>query len=57
MANAALHVVVVGGGIGGLFAAKALLAHGTTLSFGAGVGRGSPSAPRWRLVAGFEQSF
>jgi hypothetical protein len=33
------------------------LAHGTTLSFGAGVGRGSPSAPRWRLVAGFEQSF
>lgn len=33
------------------------LSHGTTLSFGAGVGRGSPSAPRWRLVAGFERSF
>lgn len=33
------------------------LAHGTTISFGAGAGRGSPSAPRWRVVAGFEQSF
>lgn len=33
------------------------LSHGTTLSFGAGAGRGGPSAPRWRLVAGFEQSF
>ena len=32
MANAALHVVVVGGGIGGLFAAKALLAHGLKVS-------------------------
>lgn len=33
------------------------LSHGTTFSFGAGAGRGSPSAPRWRVVAGFEQSF
>ena len=67
MANAALHVVVVGGGIGGLFAANALLAHGLKVSLyeqapalgevGAGAGRGSPSAPRWRVVAGFEQSF
>ena len=32
MAKAALHVVVVGGGIGGLFAAKALLAHGLKVS-------------------------
>jgi salicylate hydroxylase len=32
MANAALHVVVVGGGIGGLFAANALLAHGLKVS-------------------------
>jgi len=27
------------------------------LSVGAGVGRGGESAPRWRLVAGFEQGF
>ena len=33
------------------------LAHGTTFSFGAGAGRGGASAPRWRVVAGFEQSF
>ena len=32
MANAALHVVVVGGGIGGLFAANALIARGVEVS-------------------------
>jgi salicylate hydroxylase len=32
MAKSGLHVAVVGGGIGGLFAAKALLAHGLRVS-------------------------
>jgi len=33
------------------------LARGMTLSFGAGAGHGGPGAPRWRIVAGFAQSF
>jgi hypothetical protein len=33
------------------------LAKQTTLSLGAGAGRGSPSAPRWRLNAGIERGF
>jgi hypothetical protein len=33
------------------------LARQTTLSLGAGAGRGSPSAPRWRLNAGIERGF
>lgn len=33
------------------------LSRETTLSLSFGAGTGSPGAPRWRLVAGFEQSF
>lgn len=33
------------------------LSHETTFSFGVGAGHGSPMAPHWRVVAGFEQSF
>jgi hypothetical protein len=33
------------------------LAGGMAISFGAGAGNGSPIAPRWRVVAGFEQTF
>src|SRR5690349_19476865 len=28
--------------------------RGARISFGAGTGTGSPNAPRWRVVAGFE---
>lgn len=31
--------------------------RGARISFGAGAGTGSPNAPRWRVVAGFEQDF
>ena len=33
------------------------LGRETALSFGIGAGTGSPSAPRWRVIAGFEQNF
>lgn len=33
------------------------LSRETAFSLGFGAGTGSPSAPRWRVIAGFEQSF
>ena len=33
------------------------LSRETTLSLSFGAGSGGPAAPRWRLIAGFEQSF
>ncbi len=33
------------------------LSRETAFSLGIGAGTGGPSAPRWRVIAGFEQSF